>query len=94
MKIITNNVPRDLIDAYELTPAERADFDYHDWDAIDKGNDSATFIRYKGDLLDLGNFTRTEIPGWDGISADTFFSGTVIRYVEDNERVIVGRVLT
>ena len=39
MKIITNNVPRPILDSYELTPAERAEFDYMDWGALDDGSD-------------------------------------------------------
>ena len=39
--IRTNNVPRDLVDAWELSPKERAEFDYIDWQAIEDGRDSA-----------------------------------------------------
>jgi hypothetical protein len=93
VKVITNNVPRDLIDAHELTGTERKEFDYLDWRAIDKGEESAEFFRYKGDLHYLGNFMKSDMPGWDGVNADSFFSGIAVRFVGDNERVIVGRVL-
>lgn len=56
MKIITNNVPRDVIDAWELNAKERTEFDYKDWEAIDDGRDSASFIRYKNQLYDLSEF--------------------------------------
>lgn len=62
MKIWTNNVPRFTIDAWELTPKERAEFDYMDWPAIDQGSDSASFVRYKGGLYDLNEFVRI-VPG-------------------------------
>jgi hypothetical protein len=88
----TNNVPRDVLDASELTERERAEFDYLDWRAIDAGTGSASFFRYRGQLFDLGEFLRTNLAPWDGIATDTFFSATVVRYVEDGERVIVGRV--
>lgn len=39
--IVTNNVPRFTIDAYELSPKERTEFDYLDWAAIDDGRESA-----------------------------------------------------
>ena len=52
--IRTNNVPRFVVDAYELTLAERAEFDYLNWDAIDAGEDSASFFRFKGTTYDLG----------------------------------------
>jgi hypothetical protein len=104
LTVKTNNVPRLLIDAYELSEKERAEFDYLDWEAIDKGEDSATFFRYKGQLFDLGEFSRdygitkgTGLPDhlskWDGYMSDTFFSAYVVRYVEDDsDRIIVGRV--
>ncbi len=87
--IITNNVPRDLIDAWELSEKEREQFDYLNWEAIDAGNDSAQFFRYRGDLYDLSNFMRTEGNGsfaeWDGYESDSFFSGTLIRYPVDKD---------
>ena len=97
LRVITNHVPRDVIEAHELSPAERAQFDYINWDKIEAGEDSASFIRYKGDLMDLHEFERFSVlpdgpwagQNWDGVQPDTFFSGTLIRYVD--ERVIVGR---
>lgn len=90
-KIITNSVPRDIIHDHELTAAEREEFDYLNWPAIDDGRDSASFFRYRGQLYYLGNFMRTGggFPGWDGYAGDSFFSGTLVRYADDNERVIV-----
>ena len=91
MKITTNNVPRDILDSAELTPAEREEFDYLNWPALDEGTDSASFFRYKGQAYDLAEFTRLEAtPEWHGGKADSFFSGIVIRLVEDGERVVVG----
>jgi hypothetical protein len=105
VKIITNNVPRDTIDASELTPAERAEFDYLDWPSIEEGTDSASFVRYKGDLHDLGEFTAdygitrgaglpVHLASWSAYRSDSFFSALVIRYVDDFERVVVGLVLS
>lgn len=96
--VVTNNVPRDVIGAYELTAEERAEFDYLDWSAMERGEDSASFFRYRGRLYDLGEFEWTGALGypewvkaWDGIQSDSFFSGMVVRYVENFERVIVAR---
>ena len=103
--IRTNNVPRDFVDAWELSSKERAEFDYIDWQAIEDGRDSATFFRYKGVLYDLGEFSRLHDNGrvqmargdmspfasWDGYMSDSFFSGLVIRLVDNGERCIVGR---
>ena len=95
VKIRTNNVPRDVIDACELTPAERTEFDYLNWPAIDAGRDSASFFRYRGQVYDLGEFMRADVghgspfARWDGYTNDSFFSGTLVRFVENGERVIV-----
>jgi hypothetical protein len=95
MKVITNNQPRLLIDAYQLTLKERKEFDYLDWRAIDKGTDSATFFRYGGDLYDLGNFMRvpegSDLAPWEGYYGDSYFSGTLIKQSDDSDYVIVGR---
>jgi hypothetical protein len=98
LTVITNNVPRNVVDAYELTDAERAEFDYIDWPAVERGESSPTFIRYKGELLDLGEFMTTygmpefsPLTRWDGYHNDSFFSGTLIRYCDDFERVVVAR---
>jgi hypothetical protein len=103
LTVVTNNVPRFTIDAYELTPAERAEFDYLDWDKIDKGEDSATFFRFKGTLYNLGEFSRDygitrgaglpeHLSKWDGYASDTAFSATVVRLSPDGESVVVGRI--
>jgi hypothetical protein len=84
MRITTNNVPRPVIGAHELTSAERKQHDYLDWPAIDEGRDSASFFRYKGELHDLGCFMRGGPEGWDGSEADSFFSATLVRYVHGN----------
>lgn len=95
--ITTNGVPRDVIDAIYLNADERAEFDYVNWDAIDRGEDSASFVRYRGELYDLGEFEAWDNPdsptrqGWDGVRTESYFSGLVVRYVDDSERVIVGR---
>lgn len=95
--VITNNVPRDVIDAWELTPKEREQFDYIDWASIEAGSDSASFVRYKGELYDLGDIMRTEslIPwmmGWDGYVSNTFLSGILFRYYGlEPDQIIVGR---
>jgi hypothetical protein len=102
LKIITNHVPREIIDAWSLTPADRAEFDYLDWPAIDDGRDSASFFRYRGQLYDIGEFSATwgisrdsglpdDFAGWHGYMSDTFFSGVLVRYTSDHESVVIGR---
>ena len=104
-RVITNNVPRDILDAWELTPAERERFDYLDWAAIEDGRDSAQFFRYAGDLYDLGEFSAdfgitrgTGLPEhlsrWDGYLSESAFSAIVVRHANNHESVVVGRVLS
>jgi len=107
--ICTNWVPRDVINAWELTPAEREDFDYLDWDRIEAGEDSAEFFRYRGDLYYLeSEGTPAFAPGWHGYLSDSFFSGVIYRFPVDEysprthdgdvnydyERIIVGRYIS
>lgn len=95
--VTTNNVPRLVIDDYQLTEKEQKEFDYLDWEAIKEGRESASFFRYGGRLYDLGEFTITSelrdatLARWDGYMSDSFFSGIVVRYVkDDSDYVIVG----
>ncbi len=100
LTIITNNVPRDVIDAWELSPAEQAEFDYLDWRAIEQGEDSASFARYKGELLDLndlepgpGSCMPDAFAGWSAYRSESFFSGVLVRWVEveGDWLVVMGR---
>ena len=97
VKIVTNNVPRDIVQAYELTEAERAGFDFIDWAGVEEGTDSAEFFRYRGQLYYLESEGRPAFaPGWDGYLSDSFFSGILFRFpVEDGrpdyERIVIGR---
>lgn len=97
--VTTNNHRRPIIDGWQLTPAERAEFDYLDWKAIEEGTDSASFFRYRGTLYDLSDFRESAprgIDGWDAFQSDSFFSGIVIRYIQgdDEDEVVVGLVLS
>lgn len=102
--IITNNVPRDIINPWELTTKERNEFLYLSWPDLDEGKDSASFMRYKGETYDLGDNEGIPhfAPGWDGYYSQSFFSGVLFRYPRDpdnlgrkdeidSERVIIGQ---
>ncbi len=95
IKIVTNNKPRLLIDAYQLTEKEREEFDYLDWKVITSGDDDATFFRYKGQLYDLGDFmlcpSDFQFEGWTGYYSDSAFSGILIKLCDNNDYIIVGR---
>jgi hypothetical protein len=92
----TNNVPRLVIDAYQLTEKERKEFDYINWQAIDSGNDNRQFFRFKGQLYDIGEFMQcpeTEwFKGWNGYYSDSAFSGILLKWADDSfDSVIIGQ---
>lgn len=104
IKIITNNVPRDIIYENELTAREREDFEYLDWHAFENGQDSEAFVRYKGSVYLLRDFSADwsitkgggmpeHLKDWHGYLSDSFCSALVIRFVE-GERVVIGLVLS
>lgn len=84
LRIISNHHERAVIDASQLSADERAEFDYVNWGAIERGEDSRSFARYKGELYDLSD-TEGTFPAdrrWFYIS-DSFFSGVLFRYATD-----------
>lgn len=90
LEIITNNVPREIIYYWDLTEKEKKEFDW-----IENGEESDySFFRYKGKVYCLANFMRIDnnddLKGWHGYSCDSYFSGTLVKYCEDNDFVIVG----
>jgi hypothetical protein len=93
MNIITNSQPRDLFCFWDLPDAARSDFDY----ITGEDRQSPRLFRYRGAWYDAGEFFQIpDHPDWrglprDGYQSDRHFSGTLVRYVEDFERVIVAR---
>ena len=96
--VITNNVPRTVLDGWELTTSERQEFDYLDWDAIERGDDSRSFVRYKGQVIDLGDLGES-VPselrelGWHNWQSDGFYSGLAFRWADDFDSVVVATVI-
>ena len=95
LTVKTNNVPRDLISAFQLSGAQysklRAEYDWME----DQDFDYAMFFEYRGQVYALADFMRTEgdilREGWQGILNETFFSGIVVKIIESCERIVVGR---
>lgn len=99
LTVKTNHHPRDLINWYDLTPAEQREFDYLD---TEERQDCASFVRFKGNVYDVSEFQITStLPAdnplrkWSGFQSDSFFSGVVLRWhVEDGceqfDRVVMG----
>ena len=88
IKIITNNVPRNLLSWYELTDTEKSEFDYCD--------DESDFVRYRGELIPICDFMRAPVlfPGnWDGYRQDSYFSAVVIRYEKIDDVIYYDSVI-
>lgn len=96
LTIITNNVPRDTLNWWELTTKECGEFGY-----VKDGRreQDVEFFRYKGQVYDLDEMqaTPSELAneGWDGYMSDTFFSGILVKYFDENGiydgQIVVGR---
>lgn len=96
--IRTNNVPRDLLSFCELEQAYQTEV--HDRyigcvtsDEAELRNwlDGQRFFVYKNYAYCLADFLRVNQDGWEGGAHDTAFSGTLIKLVQDGERVIVAQ---
>lgn len=95
ISVTTNNVPRDLISAFELSTVQyaklRKEFDYMN----DADFESAMFFEYRGHVYALDQFLRTGSDllsrGWQGICNETAYSGVLVKIVESCRYVVVGR---
>ncbi len=91
LTIKTNNVPRLVEYGCQLSAKELQDFGYLDADElVGRG-----FARYKGQVYDLGEFMRcpanSGMDNWDGYSSGSLFSGVLVKYCKDTDRVIMAR---
>ena len=88
-KVFGNNHDVPIVCGFELTDKEKREFDY----LSDSELDESTFFRYKGNVYYTGEFERTQGSGLesiaDGIHNDTYFSGILVKYCEDNDFIKV-----
>ena len=96
MNVITNNKPRMLLMWAELPEGiGESEFDYVD----DADRYDPRFFKYRGAWYDVFEFEYiSDQPcyasfrgKWDGVQTDSFFSGIVLRWVDEFDSVIVGR---
>ena len=95
LTIKTNSVPRNYSYGSDFTGKERQEMleqlDY----LTEEDFNISQFINYKGYWYDLSQFLFTkgdselENLGWEGYCSDSFFSGVVVRYVENDETTIL-----
>jgi hypothetical protein len=100
-KVITNGHPRPVILASELTEDDLRRLGY----TPDEGD---TFVHYRDWIYPISDFSTTwglsrnsegsttpaDLQGWHGFLSDSYFTGIVLRYTEDNDFVVVGRFHT
>lgn len=78
MTITTNHHAYPILYWHDLTRKEQAD---NDWGAEDH-----SFVRYRGNVIPMENFMRTEfMDEWDGIAPTSYFSGVAIKLSNDGE---------
>jgi len=95
LTIKTNNQPRELMSGLTLelyvgekkAAAIRQQFDY----LTDEEFENEYFVIYKGYTYAMCDFMRnnqtpdSEMYGWDGVHADSYFSGVLLKYVKDSD---------
>jgi hypothetical protein len=95
LTIKTNNQPRRLFFACELSQPERAKLrQEYDWMDANEFDHSCSFFKYRGQYHSLSDFMRNTNPdgifkGWHGITSDSCFSGLLIKLCGND--VVVGR---
>ena len=95
--ITTNNTPRDLFSLSELSLLPEIQQQIrNDFDWLEDLEESCCFFSYRGTIHHLENFLHvnaesgSDFYGWHGAEADTYFSGTLVKVLDDGQ-VIVGR---
>ena len=88
VNITTNNHARRVIDWFELSDKEREEFDW--LEAPEESGE--VFVRYRQQVYAVSEFMRIgdAFPTWVGYRADSAFSGTLIRFANDPDYVVMG----
>lgn len=98
LTIVTNNVPRLILDWNQLSKKDQDGFlDLMDLELLECGD----FVKYKGHTYFLGDFTAAfkgdilHDKGWKGYIPESFYSGVVVKYCEDdNNYAIMGMYIS
>lgn len=95
MNIKTNNQPRRLFFASELSQPERAKLRRQfDWMDDEQFTSSFSFFKYRGEYYNLHDISTNTDPdgvfkGWHGVASDSAFSGVLVKLCGYD--VVVGR---
>lgn len=91
IEIITNNVPRPLLDWVNLTEKEQQEVE----ELLPSDMLDNIYFRYKKQVYPLSEILSVgrnpSLAKWDGYSPDTYFSGIVTKLVPEEDSIIVGR---
>ena len=108
LKIVTNHVPRDVVMGYQMDHKilkDEFDIETESMNDDEIGDLCAMeFVKFRGVWYDLQDFITTspgpwnhglpeEFLDWHGYASDSFFSGTLLKYVEDNDILDYDRVV-
>ena len=84
VEITTNHHRRPVLGWHELTEQERADFDWLEMPEY------ASFARYRRSTYNLGDLdsVRQEFRGWHGYVPESRWSGTLVRFNDDDDGTV------
>jgi hypothetical protein len=96
MNIKTNNQPRRLFFACELSPSERTKLrDEFGWMTDEQFDSDCSFFKYRNQYYNLADFVRNDaaddspLKGWHGVCSYSYFSGLLIKLCGND--VVVAR---
>ena len=108
LTIVTNNVPRDVLYGYQMSHRvlkEEFDIETESMNDDEISNlCSMQFVKFWGVWYDLQDFITTspcpwnnglpeEFLDWHGYAGDSLFSGTLLKYVRDDDMMDFDRVV-
>lgn len=99
MKIITNNVPRPILYASELTKKDLYNLSMDEEERAEADENGETFFRYKKWTYRIGDFMKLDKgdpfeENWHGYHSDSFFSGILVRLSDCGESLTVGTYIS
>ena len=91
--IKTDHKWKELLNWWDLTTKEQADFDWLDDEEKQIG---ASFVKRRGrvycldEIMTIDRSAHLAASGWDGVKAVSFYSGIVVKLSRDGDRYKIG----